>query len=381
MPISFASQDAEKIAADNLRELYVDGGIYAGANQFSDYWARDAFFASLGSNKVGDFKQSKSNLQLFLDNQKKDGQIPMRIGSYDIALKLLGMNIEQEPQPRYDQDKLFTYPRDQNCLIIIATDDYISKSGDIKFATDNFAKLEKSINWLASKDTDGDLLVEEKQYAGWTDSVKKSGEVLYTNVCYYKALASMSHIATQIGDVDKANSYALWAELLKNQINKQFWFEDYYVDWIDNKVRYTYFSTDGNILAIEWGVADKEKSIKILEYIDKQGFANNFGVQTATPYPLKRISPINLAVGIPDYHTEIRWLWLSCLYAKTLKDNGYDYQADYKLSEIKNKIVQDGVVYEVYEPNGKPLDRWFYKSEKPFAWSSGVCTYVFEELE
>lgn len=382
IPITYSAElSAEDIAVRDLRSLYKEDGIHAGANQFSDYWARDAFFASLGSNAIEDFDISKKNLELFIRYQKEAGQIPMRVGNYDITLKLLGMDTDEKQSARYDQDKLFTNPRDQNCLFVIAAEDYITKSGDLEFAENNFESFERAITWLAAKDTNGNLLVEEGSYAGWTDSVKKSGEVLYTNVCYYKSLSSLSTISQMINNTDKSQAYALWAELVRKQINSNFWVKDYYADWIDDNIKYTYFSTDANVLAIIWGVADTEKSQKILYYINENNLPDEFGVQTATGYNLKRVSLVNVVAGIPDYHTNIRWLWVSCLYSKALNDNNFHSQANFEIDEIKTAIKKHGEVYEVYEADGEPVDRWFYKAEHPFAWSSGVCTYVFEDMK
>jgi glycogen debranching enzyme len=381
IPVAYSENTAEDVAVKDLRELYHEGGIYAGANQFSDYWARDAMFASLGSNAVGDFNISKNNLQTFLKHQKDDGQFPMRVGSYDITLKLLGIDMQDKPRPRYDQDKLFSKPRDQNCLVIIAAEDYIFESGDIEFAEENFEKFEKAIAWLAATDKNGNLLVEEGNYAGWTDSVKKNGEVLYTNVCYAKAMHSLANIAELTNQTDKSNAYHLWSNLLNEQINKHFWEGEYYVDWVDDNVKYTYFATDANVLAIIWDVADEDKTEKILNYIETNNLNEGFGVQTATGYNLKRISPINIVAGISDYHSNIRWLWVSCFYAQALAENNHEDVAEMELKEIKEKIEEHGVIYEVYESDGEPINRWFYKAEHPFAWSSGVCTSVFKDLE
>jgi glycogen debranching enzyme len=378
--IPFVSANTvEDIATKDLRSLYKENGIYAGENQFSDYWARDALFASFGSNSIKDFEISKKQLQLFIDNQNNIGQIPMRYGDYDITLKLLGMGIKQNPKPRYDQDKLFTEPRDQNCLFVIAAEDYVTKSGDYEFAIENIDSFESAIRWLAEKDENNNFLVDEGNYANWADSVKKDGEVLYTNVCYYRSLTAMSNLANIASQPAKSQIYNMWAEIVKSRINENFWLDDgYYADWINKNTKYTYFSTDANVLAILWGVADKNQITQLLQYSIDNKINNGFGAKTTSPdYALSIISPINIAIGIEDYHSNIRWLWVSCLYAKALDENGFEQEAEIEFTEIKNRIEKDGTIYEVYEPDSSRVDRWFYKSENPFAWSSGVCLWVF----
>ena len=48
-------KEAYGIAVKNLRSCYADHGIIAGLNQFNDYWARDAFYASFGALELKDF--------------------------------------------------------------------------------------------------------------------------------------------------------------------------------------------------------------------------------------------------------------------------------------------------------------------------------------
>ncbi len=377
---SASAESAEDIAQNNLRSLYREEGIFAGPNQFSDYWARDALFATLGSNAIGDYDISKKQLDLFIKYQKSNGQIPMRYGDYDITLKLFGINLNQIDKPRYDQDKLFSYPRDQNCLFVIAAEDYVLTSGDVRFAKDNFESFEQAIRWLAEEDDNGNFLIEEGNYGGWTDSVKKNGEVLYTNACYYKSLKSISNLASITNQPAKSQIYAMWAKIVQSKINDEMWLESgYYADWISGNTKYTYFSTDGNVLAIIWGVANDSQAKSILSYSENLGLSDEFGVRTTYPdYSYSKVSPVNIIAGIPDYHSNVRWLWVSCLYAKALEDNEFNQRSANEFSEIKNSIVSLGEVYESYEPNGEPIDRLFYKSEHTFAWSSGVCTWVFK---
>ena len=49
-------------------------------------------------------------------------------------------------------------------------------------------------------------------------------------------------------------------DLLKLQINEKFWNGQYFSDWIHKGKVNNYFSTDGNLLAILWGIADKKQS-------------------------------------------------------------------------------------------------------------------------
>ena len=85
---------------------------------------------------------------------------------------------------------------DSNALIIILFLKYIKKTGDNSMAVKYYSQLKKAIQWYENHERDH--LIHEGPYAGWADSVKKRGHVLYTNALYYKAVISMQEIAAQL---------------------------------------------------------------------------------------------------------------------------------------------------------------------------------------
>ena len=48
------------------------------------------------------------------------------------------------------------------------------------------------------------------------------------------------------------------------------------------------------------------------------------------------------------------------------------------LIRIARLIEKDNDVYEVYEQNGHPLKRFWYKSEKQFTWGAGFFIYAYK---
>ena len=49
------------------------------------------------------------------------------------------------------------------------------------------------------------------------------------------------------------------------------------------------------------------------------------------------------------------------------------------LEKISQIIVDYGHVYEVYQ-EGKPVNKMFFKSEVPFAWSAGLYIYACNKV-
>ena len=97
------SNSALKIAINELRKCYTDKGIIAGIHHFTDYWARDGFFACFGALAINDTSIVKKQVNLFFSFQRNDGLIPYRImqGPVNIA-KYLGKPIfYKTPRPTY----------------------------------------------------------------------------------------------------------------------------------------------------------------------------------------------------------------------------------------------------------------------------------------
>ncbi len=372
---------ALKVASDNLRACYGKHGIYAGLHHFKDYWARDSFFASYGSLAKEDYDIVRQNLDLFLKNINSQGQIPLRIGKsgLGIVLSYYGFAKYGKRKPIYDTDKTGKKTVDQNSLFIILLYEYYKATKDKNFLIKNIEKIEKVIQWNFLNDKDKDYLIEESKYCNWADSIRKKGKVLYTNVCHCHGLYCMSKIYEKI-DITKSRKYLDLHKKVKNKINELFWSGEHYLDWIDGKKRYNYFSTDGNILAILWNIASKEKA----RYIEEASHifdVNEIPSQCVHPnYPNKYVSLQIRLLGLGDYHNGLSWLWLGCINAIAKNKIGMKKDAVSLLRKISLLITKYRHVYEVYDKSGKPVKRLIYRAEYPFAWSSGLFIYAVKEI-
>ncbi len=375
------SERAYLTAVRCLRECYERYGIYAGKKHFDDYWARDGFYATLGALELKDYDIVKKNFLLFIKYQRKNGQLPLRITYYFLLWKVLfGWRIKHRLGPRYIEDKIQSYPRDQNSLFIISALEYVKKSGDYKFLKKYFNNFEKALKWNFSNDSDNDLLMEESFYATWMDSIRKFGKVLYTNVLNYKATLDFSEMCGLVGKKKKQKNYFEISESIKRRVNEVFWNGEYYTDWIYLK-RQESFSGDGNILSILFDVADKKKAVSIMSYIKKNKLED---FTLATNYPKYKFWQISLSVrigGVADYHNGLKWLWLGCIDALAKLKLGMKKEACDLLDKMAEKICEYNTVYEAYEKDGRPVYRWIYKSEAPFAWSSALFILAYKRLK
>jgi glycogen debranching enzyme len=374
--------EALAIATKNLRSCYGEEGIYAGLHHFKDYWARDSFFASLGALSLKDHSIVKKNLSLFLSNTSYLYQLPLRIGRSDfgIALTLFGIDLKEKKEPRYHFFSKGFVPVDQNSLFIITFHEYIKKTVDLKFLSENIEVIEKIMDWNFLKDKDNDLLIEENGFCSWADSINKQGKVLYSNVCHAHALLCLSELFKILKDKTRSEKYRRLHIEVKKRINELFWSGEHYIDWIDGDKINNYFSTDGNILSIIWDVADKIKAKHIEEY--SQVFdLHDVPSQVVHPnYPKRLVSTQVKLIWLSDYHNGVSWLFLGALSALAKNKIGLRKEALVILEKMADTIIKHGGVYEIYEKTGNPVNRLFYKSEVPFAWSSGLFAYAVKEI-
>jgi len=341
-------RNALEIAERDLRQCYTKSGIFAGRGHFQEYWARDSFFALLGSNSMGDFAQSKKTLQLFLDLQNENGFLPVKVS--------------RNLKPKYGIF-LIGKPVDSNALFIIAMADYARKSGE----------------WLCSKDRDGDGLIEEGFFANWQDTILKHGEVLYSNACYFHALNEFSYLAELLEVKMIASEYAKRAEATKLALNLKFWSNEFYTDWF-GLTPHEYFDSAGNILSIAWGVATQHRAEKIEEILAREKLGE-VPIRTPHPkYPFWKVIPLLFPLTAYYYHNGFSWPWIGCMNAIALNSIGKKEEAISQLKDVAWQLNEYCVSNEVFDRNNEPVESTMLKSEKPFAWTAGLFIRAVDEI-
>lgn len=372
-------QEAYEIASKSLKNSYKHFGIIAGQTHFSDLWTRDCCFAGLGSLKMGDVDPVKLSLNTLLNNMSSAGQIPLRVGQKHFLLKYLYLDklFRIKRSPRYLDDKVNSVPMDSNSLFVILFSAFVKKSGDIQFLESFYDKLKKSLDWnldLAEKN----YLIREQGYAGWADSLNKNGYVLYTNVLHCYAIQSFIQCLKILGKDSELEKYTSIYNQLKETINRKFWTGHFYRDML-NEDGEAIFSTDGNALAILFNIAPIERAKLVMDYV-RQTFQKDFCVALNFPdHDSAMVYRPFKWIKLADYHNGLRWLWIGCVEAAAKLKAGLESEAKDALGRLAKKIVEYKGVYEVYEPNGKPVSRLFYKSEKTFSWSSGLFIWACHE--
>ncbi len=370
--------NAYAICKSVLTKSYSGFGINAGSTHFSDIWTRDSCFASWGALAINDHEIVKNFLTYSTLNLSKTGQVPLRIGEKYFLAKYVGL--KGAYGPTYIEDKYISTPMDSNALLTILFCKYFNHSNDTQFAKRYFSLFKKIIDWYLLFESNS--LVNEWHYAGWADSVKKKGHVLYTHTLIFHALNELSSIASHLNNTDNENELKSRAAIMKDTINHQFWNGTYYIDWIYKQHRQETFSVEGNLFAILFGLANDEQQQQIINYINTNNVISDYGLTAVHPkYKKSTIyGPFHL-INLTDYHNGLIWFWLSCLAFVTLNRSNEDHLANKLIINMSTSIVTHGTMYEVYEKNGRPVNRLFYKSEKNFAWSAGLFVWAYNHMQ
>lgn len=380
-------QKALKIAARDLRTCYGKNGIYAGTRQFRDYWSWDSFFASLGALELGDFAIVKKNLRHFLAHQRADGLIPFRIGAYDFIKKyalniVLKLKIKFEEQARYIDERNISNPLTSNSTLLIVARAYLEKTKDYFFVKRNFRKLKKALKWVISQDADKNLLLEEEPFSNWLDNIKKRGQILFSNVCHYKATLDFANICQLLREKKLNKKYLRLSEKIKKKIQEVFWNKKFFSDWIDlSGKRHDIFASDGNLLAVLWGVAKPAQVKLINEYMLRHRVSTLDYCRTSWPFYKKRMVTIFFwFINMINYQRKFLWSWINNIDILEKFVSGKKEFAQKKLLNFSQTIIKYNGIYEIYEETKKPVWRWLYKTEQPFAWSAGLFIYVCSKM-
>ena len=371
---------AYHIAVRDLRACYNPDGIVAGRLHFNAYWARDGFCASFGALTLGDADQVKALLQIFTQFQMGSGELPVRI---EFLGHTFGHYHTQRMHPKalFRAGTLFAGPLDPAALFIIAAREYFLRTHDMEFCARFEPAMDRAIAWLMSQDRDGDGLIENRHFlADWMDSILKKDKDFYLNLLFFEGLRAGRAVKEWLGHADDARRYEELAASTGRALQRVFWNGQYFTDWVRGS-RHGGFASDGNVLAILFGVASEGQAESILRFIGAQGLDRDTPLRTCHPvYAIWQVLPFYFLAGISDYHRTLIWPWLGTLNAINKFRLGQQDGALADLARIGEWYVARNAVAEVYEQDGRPLSRRFYQAEVPFAWNAGVYVYAVHAL-
>lgn len=363
--------------------------LHAGYRNFRESWARDFGFAAYGLLALEQYDTVRQTLEAFFWYQTAEGQLPVKLHSLDFVTRyfhsFLGREQSTEGTLRPKYISAHGAPSlDGQAMLVISALHYAKTSKDLEFLRTYWGSLEAAMRWLENhKIRSEHELLHQKSFADWADSVARRGFVHYTNVTYWKALLDMSQAATDLDMGAQSSFYKEQADLVASAIHQRFWSDELGYFVTSNSL--PQLSSDGNLLAVAWGLATPEQSKSILHTMELTGMAAPVPTRVAaTPYPRELIAIANVLGGMANYHTDAAWIWLGAWHVIALARCGDLAGAQELLSRMSAVIVKDKQIHEVYGTDGKPMASAWYKPEAPLIWNAGMFIYagkVFEQAK
>lgn len=356
---------AIKIATESLRACYEKNGIIAGPHHFTDYWARDGYFAALGSLSIGDNEIVSKMLDLFFSHQRGDGLIPYRImrGPLSLAKYFGRPSFYKSPKPTYRLRGIGQPVLDGTTLTVLFAALLGRKS--------KLTQIKSALEYLKTKERHG--LLWDGPMGEWNDAVWKWGNLLYSNIIYWYMYDRLANWTKTI-DPTLSTALSTKSTQIAHDLRSRLWTGGYFADWHDYK-RQDYFYPFGNCLAIAWGFTTEAESSAILKKC--QTVRSNFSLETNTPkYPWWRVDLFQRLAGMSDYQNHgILWWQPVTTYLKALRLTNHKDEVKTIEDQIIKRIITDQTVSECYERSGQPVKRAIYTSEHPFAWASGLILW------
>ncbi|MFA5857268.1 MAG: amylo-alpha-1,6-glucosidase [Candidatus Pacearchaeota archaeon] len=339
-------------------------GLFAsGGNKgYTAVWSRDSMISMIGASLVHDesFKETfKLSLITLAENQGKSGQIPNCVDKF------------ADRDPHVDFKTI-----DSSLWYIIGHYVFKTRYKDDKLFKDSYKTIEKALNWLYCQDPGEVGMLAQLPTSDWQDAFPhKYGYTINTQALYYKVLNLM-------GKIEDANKLRF---MVNDDLDDNLWNGKFYLPYRwKNHGKYKeigdWFDSLGNMLAIVFDLADKERAEKILAYIKSK--------KIAEPYPIRVISPpikkgdkfwqdyfLDCAAGKPnDYANGGIWGYIGCFYVLALIKVGKFDEARKALEKIAEANLNGNFPEWTH-----PINKKSHGSEQ--AWEAGMYILAYKSLK
>jgi glycogen debranching enzyme len=398
-------------------------GLLASTHAYQQVWARDSMISGLGLLLCDDsraFEILRRSLETLRAFQSSLGNIPHSVGFANVedpALIAHGGRLEaiDGRDGVAVVDTTHAGCIDPALWYIIGHYSHWAMGRDRALLEQAWESLERALLWLRYQDSNECGLLESHEAMDWADLLANRYNVLYANVLYYAAWNSMGHLADALSrdgsayfdraaDVRRKINVLLWVgpeepkdwNRLKHE--RKEWFyglkrvetelveRPFYLPYMAFRDYADRFDTLGNLLAIVFGVADRRKANKILDYLHACGLNE--------PFPVRCLYP-TLAPGDQDwrdyyrvrnlnqphhYHNGGAWPFVGGFYVAALVQAGRHEEARRQLARLAqmNRAGRAGI-WEFNE--------WFHgQSGRPMgyagqSWSAAMFLFAADAVE
>ena len=307
----------------NIGRILMPGPTYLGM------WARDTGVACLGLNRLGQADVSRELLDRYWQFQIDDNSDPSTFifrnkrfadwtekDSFEPSREQLLAEAGAFPTSVYIDTPDFPAGTreiyaaradpDSACWLVIALQDYHASTGDLDPLFDLADRVERAVNYLRSRDSDGDHLLEQGANEDWADILLRHGKVSYTQAVWFRCLQAAADIMESVGRREQARSYRRESQLVRDAINRVLLTaHGYYANFVSEAEVSLRRALDTALL-IAFGIPD-DAAIPVLMGNFRR-LEGPFGPSVIEPgYAPDAIGPGKYPPG--QYHNEGVWPW------------------------------------------------------------------------
>ncbi len=350
-------------ALEVLRSCSTKNGLFASGppKGYNSVWSRDSTISFLGGYLEKELKnQIQITLKTLSENQSKRGQIPNCVDLFS------------------ERKKQVTFATIDSSLWYIIQH-YIYKNKYDNHLFDKYKnKIKKALTWVEYQAVNENLLPAQLPTTDWQDAFPhKYGYTINTMSLYYKILMLQKNnkIANKIKKIVNNNDRK---DLYFFDNEKGYYYAYFWKTHTHIREQSNWFDSFGNLLAINFDLAEEEKAKKILNYIKR--------THMESPYPMMCIYP-------PIRHSSQHWqpyFNRSRLEPYTYLNGGImtfigafyvlaliKYKKFKKAEQELNKIAEANVKFNFPEWIHSKTNKGFGHSQ---AWAAGTYMLAYKSL-
>jgi len=181
-----------------------------GEGRYGALWTRDFSYMVENAFDLIPKSQMKAAISYLLNGQRKDGCIPDRVQVDGLAVYSAGPVDHPLGDP----------PTDNSQFMVKLVADYVQGSGDMDFFRRYSQQLIAAMNFTPRAPSGLVYIDPAHPHSpyGFTDTIAKTGELLFSSLLYWEASQRLTGLFKQINDEKTARDFEHRAELIEENI-------------------------------------------------------------------------------------------------------------------------------------------------------------------
>ena len=232
--------------------LYTPDGI----GNYKALWTRDYYYMVEYAGDLLDPKEIKLSIEYLINGQRNDGCMPDRVNFDGKAIY----------SPGGDSSPLADHALDNGPFMALLLCSYANQFEDSEFFLQMKATVKKGLEFV-SRDESGlvfNNLINPQCVYGFTDIVKKTGNLLFSSLLFYQSSLEMEKLCRKYS-LKSEKCYKVWRQKIEKNINKLY-DQESGMFWAAN-VDCKQIDIWGSAFAVATGITNSEQTNKISKYL------------------------------------------------------------------------------------------------------------------